>query len=189
MGYVGRTGLPVVTTRSARRGWKRPNPIAIIGSVPWKENDRHALDHRFGSRLRGVLFRNVRAAAWYNVTDLGTLGGFSSSDAMGINASGQVVGYAQTGSNAARAFLYSDETMTDLGGFYRQAYDINDIEQMSGYATTVFCPLQQRDDDQPRHHSGRRGSPPVASTTTERWPDGPICRTATPTVFSTTTGR
>ena len=73
-------------------------------------------------------------AASYNVTDLGTLGGFSSSDAMGINASGQVVGYAQTGSNAARAFLYSDGTMTDLGGSYSQAYDINDSGQIVGYA-------------------------------------------------------
>ena len=49
------------------------------------------------------------------MTDLGTLGG-TNSVAYGINASGQVVGYAHTtGNAAAHAFLYSGSTMTDLG--------------------------------------------------------------------------
>jgi probable HAF family extracellular repeat protein len=49
------------------------------------------------------------------VTDLGTLGG-GRSNAYGINASGQVVGFADTASST-HAFLYSGGKMTDLGTF------------------------------------------------------------------------
>ena len=49
------------------------------------------------------------------MADLGTLPGGSVSAAHGINASGQVVGYADTSSGYAHAFLYSNGTMTDLG--------------------------------------------------------------------------
>jgi probable HAF family extracellular repeat protein len=49
------------------------------------------------------------------MTDLGTLGG-ASSYGYGINASGQVTGYANLAGNAAQhAFLTSGSTMTDLG--------------------------------------------------------------------------
>lgn len=50
----------------------------------------------------------------YTVTDLDTLGG-SNSYATAVNSSGQVVGYAQTGSGDDHAFLYSNGMMTDLG--------------------------------------------------------------------------
>ena len=67
----------------------------------------------------GLLTANFTAStAWaqaaYTVTDLGTLGG-SSSFALGINASGQVVGKADLADGTTHAFLYSDSTMTDLG--------------------------------------------------------------------------
>jgi probable HAF family extracellular repeat protein len=79
------------------------------------------------------------------VTDLGTLGGFDSG-ASGINASGQVVGWANTASGSqgccisGDAFLYSNGIMTDLnsllpansGWSLLQATAINDSGQIVG---------------------------------------------------------
>ena len=48
------------------------------------------------------------------MTNLGTFPGGSYSEATAINASGQVVGWAETSSGYPDAFLYSDGTMTDL---------------------------------------------------------------------------
>ena len=50
----------------------------------------------------------------YRLTDLGTLGGATSS-AVGINAAGQVVGHAATATGAIHAFLYDGGRMKDLG--------------------------------------------------------------------------
>ncbi|MGD0283903.1 MAG: PEP-CTERM sorting domain-containing protein [Dissulfurispiraceae bacterium] len=75
------------------------------------------------------------------MTDLGTLGG-TDSHALGINASGPVVGYVDTTGNAAyHAFLHSGSTMIDLntlidpfsGWRLLQAYDINDAGQIVGF--------------------------------------------------------
>jgi probable HAF family extracellular repeat protein len=49
----------------------------------------------------------------YSVTDLGTLGG-GSSTAYAINASGQVTGQAVTAGGAIHAFLYTKRGMRDL---------------------------------------------------------------------------
>ena len=46
-------------------------------------------------------------------TDLGTLGG-SSSFALGINDSGQVVGWADSAGNTTHGFLYNNGSMTNL---------------------------------------------------------------------------
>ena len=46
--------------------------------------------------------------------DLGSLGG-DGGVAYGINAGGQIVGYASTAAGACHAFLYSNGAMTDLG--------------------------------------------------------------------------
>jgi probable HAF family extracellular repeat protein len=79
------------------------------------------------------------------ITDLGTLGG-NYSQAFGINASGQVVGYSVTaGSSTAGAsqdaFLYSGGTMTDLGtlpgGSESIAYGINASGQIVGDSITA----------------------------------------------------
>jgi probable HAF family extracellular repeat protein len=50
------------------------------------------------------------------MTDLGTLGGFSS-EGRGINDRGQVVGYSDTptSNGELHGFLWQDGTMTDLG--------------------------------------------------------------------------
>src|SRR5439155_2851607 len=61
--------------------------------------------------------------------DLGTLGGSGTSSAWAINAAGQVVG-----SSNARAFLYSDGQMKDLGtlGGSSVAFGINKSGQVVG---------------------------------------------------------
>jgi probable HAF family extracellular repeat protein len=75
------------------------------------------------------------------MTDLGTLGG-TSSQPVGINEAGQVIGFATTAGNAEQhAFVWdSVGGMTDLGTFggtisYAQA--LNEAGQVIGFATTV----------------------------------------------------
>jgi probable HAF family extracellular repeat protein len=60
------------------------------------------------------------AVLWQHgrMTDLGTLPGGRYSQAVGINDSGQVVGYADTGSDpfpSSHAFLWQNGRMIDLG--------------------------------------------------------------------------
>ena len=77
------------------------------------------------------------AETLYTVTDLGTLPGGSYSKAGGINASGQVVGWADI-AGADHAFLYSNGTMSDLGtlgGTISRAYGINTNGQVIGEST------------------------------------------------------
>jgi probable HAF family extracellular repeat protein len=73
------------------------------------------------------------------MTDLGTLPGYSWSVANGINASGQVVGYVDTGSGDQHAFFYSGGTMSNLGvlpgGSYSLATGINSTGQIVGYGS------------------------------------------------------
>ena len=71
-----------------------------------------------------VLFAsmNVSADVTYTITDLGTLGGISS-DASGINSSGQVTGYI-VGGGPQRTFLYSNGSMEDLGPIIGQSIGI-----------------------------------------------------------------
>ena len=72
------------------------------------------------------------------MTDLGTLlrgldGTVSDSEATAINSSGQVLGYVNTYNGStfgSYAFLYSNGTITNLGGNY--AYAINDSGQIVG---------------------------------------------------------
>ncbi|NQT11450.1 MAG: DUF3466 family protein, partial [Planctomycetes bacterium] len=92
---------------------------------------------------RAPLFQeDVFVAPSYQVTDLGALGGPKSA-AHGINASGQVVGVADTASGSRHAFLYDDGKMTDLGtlagpeGPFSQAFCINASGQVVGYSNAV----------------------------------------------------
>ena len=66
-----------------------------------------------------------------STTDLGTLGGVQSS-ALGINNSGQVVGWAATATQDIHAFLYRNGSMIDLGtlgGDESIAWGINDARR------------------------------------------------------------
>jgi probable HAF family extracellular repeat protein len=74
--------------------------------------------------------------AFYDITELGTLGG-STSDARGINSSGQVVGAADTVSGSEHTYLWSSGKMQDLGtlgGAGSGATAINDAGQVIGSA-------------------------------------------------------
>ena len=76
----------------------------------------------------------------YSVTDTGTLGGISS-EATGINDSGQVVGEADTSAGVDQAFLFSNGSMANLdtlGGNFSEAYGINNNGQVVGWANTGY---------------------------------------------------
>jgi probable HAF family extracellular repeat protein len=63
-----------------------------------------------------ALFPVIASSQEYTVTNLGTLGG-STSTAWAVNDSGQVVGSANIAGDAhADPFLYSNGTMTDVWG-------------------------------------------------------------------------
>ena len=75
-------------------------------------------------------------AQMYSITDLGTLPSFNSSEANGVNASGQVAGISSDTVNVIdHAFVWSGGTMQDLGtlGFSSSsAIDINALGQAIG---------------------------------------------------------
>ncbi len=71
--------------------------------------------------------------------DLGTLGGFYSA-AYGINASGEIVGFASLNDDEEHAFLYANGSMEDLGtlgGDSSWAYGINSAGEVVGWAYTA----------------------------------------------------
>ena len=74
----------------------------------------------------------------YTITDLGTLPGAVESHALGINGSGQVVGYSYFSAGFGHAFIWdSSNGMQDLGtlgGDHTIAYVINDAGQVVGHS-------------------------------------------------------
>ena len=81
----------------------------------------------------------ARGAAAYTITEIGTLGG-PTSLATDVNATGQVVGAADTAAGQSHAFLWADGVLTDLGtlgGPASLAEAINARGQVVGMATTA----------------------------------------------------
>ncbi len=80
---------------------------------------------------------SASAEVRYTVTDLGTLGGTSSS-ARGINDLGQVAGGAKTTDGNSHAFLWTPgvgmQDLGTLGGSESLALDLNDSGQVVGWA-------------------------------------------------------
>ena len=73
------------------------------------------------------------------MTDIGTLGG-EYSQGQGINAAGDVAGYATLADGSYRAFVYSAGRMVSLGTLgsnYSAAYAINDAGQVVGTSSTA----------------------------------------------------
>jgi probable HAF family extracellular repeat protein len=74
------------------------------------------------------------------MVNLGTFSGGAYSEALGINASGQVVGFSDTYDGTAFAFLYSGGVMTELGAFnggtWSAASGINASGQIVGGSFT-----------------------------------------------------
>lgn len=72
------------------------------------------------------------------MTDLGSILGSGSSNALGINDAGQIVGEAQTNTGDYHAFLRSGGSNTDLGtlgGIASHAFGINNAGQVVGRST------------------------------------------------------
>ena len=68
----------------------------------------------------------------FTITDLGALGGVSSVG-LGVNDSGQVTGYINTGSVADQAFFGDENGLIGLSGFDSQGQGINNSGQITGY--------------------------------------------------------
>jgi probable HAF family extracellular repeat protein len=88
-------------------------------------------------------FSSLRAFLYSGgvMQDLGTLPGGSYSEALAINAMGQVVGAGITASGQLHAFLYSNGVMQDLGNFPGGdgsfANGINDAGEVVGFGESL----------------------------------------------------
>src|SRR5688500_17687752 len=92
-----------------------------------------------------VLVMAQLAFARSSIVDLGTLGG-SISSAKGINNRGQIVGTSQTAVGEFHAFLWYQQTMTDLGTLpgeeFSEAFDINERGQVVGVSRLLSAAPQ-----------------------------------------------
>jgi len=118
--------------------WRRGNPIPLtLGGNRSRPAGLNAAGQAVGEASLPVApgeppgSSDVHAFLWQDgtMTDLGTLGGHSSS-ATGINAQGQVVGFAATADDAIHAVRWDHGTSTDLGE--GRACAINSAGQIVG---------------------------------------------------------
>ncbi|HLV81468.1 MAG TPA: hypothetical protein VKT32_14375, partial [Chthonomonadaceae bacterium] len=89
--------------------------------------------------LCGLTPRATANPPVYTITDLGTLGGYSS-QALSLNGAAAVAGWSTTADGFTHAFLYSNGVLQDLGtlpgGSNSYAQGINAAGQVVGYADT-----------------------------------------------------
>jgi len=118
---IGDNLIPIVNTNPQRP--VRPSSVASMGG---------------GGIMMGLTRPGGGTPAspsYYTITDLGTLGG-SYCAALGINASGQIVGSSYTSGSVQHAFLYSNNQITDLGtpaNTVSVATAINNAGKIVGY--------------------------------------------------------
>jgi probable HAF family extracellular repeat protein len=93
------------------------------------------------SAIALVTWSGCALAQVYSITDLGTINGSLNPVALGINASGEVVGASSvSGVPGTHAFFYSNGVMNDLGtlgGNSSAAWGINARGQVTGWSTTA----------------------------------------------------
>ena len=119
--------------------------MTSLGSLPGGSGASYAHDINSSGQVVGNSSAPTGGAfMWQNgvMTNLGSLPGASSSNALGINTAGQVVGHS-----GGRAFMWQNGVMSDLGGdaptggsLYGgtlSAYDINNAGQVVGYGVSI----------------------------------------------------
>jgi probable HAF family extracellular repeat protein len=111
--------------------------LATLAGVDW--SSAYAINNAGEAVGDGELGNGTfRGLIWNpngSVVLVGTFGG-TSSDATGVNASGEVVGFASLADGYQNAFSMTGGTMTDLGtlGGSSYAYGINDSGEIVGYS-------------------------------------------------------
>jgi probable HAF family extracellular repeat protein len=120
------------------------NGYEVLGTYPGYQTSARAVNDSgqiAASAYNQTSERPLRYTQGVGFQDLGTLGG-TGSDAnhgsMGLNASGQVVGYSEVPGGDVHAFRYTDGAgMQDLGTFggrFSNGYDLNNTGTVTGYA-------------------------------------------------------
>jgi probable HAF family extracellular repeat protein len=106
---------------------KRPNA---------DQSDKKCIQRRTTPKIEALEGRRLLSAA-YTMTDLGTIAGYKDFTAMGLNNTGQVVGYAGKSAvyydtRGLQGFVYRGGVLQAVGGKNSSANGINDSGQIVG---------------------------------------------------------